>query len=220
MKNAKRQLAWFLSMLMVFTLIFSPSISADSARKKKVKLKKIVLNHSTYKLQKGKRLKLKAKFKPKKTTQKKIIWKSSKKKIAKVSKKGVVTALKLGKTKITAKVKGTKKKATCKISVVKKKNTPAQPPSNNTVSGGNVSAQPQQPTATPSSTPKYDRPSVTAPPVNRIDLTAKDAFYTEALANSDIVKNADGSITITFSKPNATVNFCLPDNAQTYYSNY
>ena len=101
MKNAKRQLAWFLSMLMVFTLIFSPSISVYSARKKKVKLKKIVLNHSTYKLQKGKRLKLKAKFKPKKTTQKKITWKSSKKKVAKVSKKGVVTALKVGKTKIT-----------------------------------------------------------------------------------------------------------------------
>lgn len=117
MKNVKKQLAWFFSVLMVITLILSTGITASFA-KKTVKLRKIVLNHSTFKLPKGKKLKLKASFKPKNTTQKKLKWKSSKKKVAKVSKKGVVKALKTGSAKITVSVKGTKKKAVCKIQVI------------------------------------------------------------------------------------------------------
>ncbi|MDD5948638.1 MAG: Ig-like domain-containing protein, partial [Lachnospiraceae bacterium] len=59
-----------------------------------------------------------------KNTKKKVTWKSSNKKVAKVSKKGKVTALKKGTAKITAKVSG--KKFTCNVNVVKKKKSTTQ----------------------------------------------------------------------------------------------
>ncbi len=52
-----------------------------------------------------------------KGTKKKVTWKSANKKIATVSKKGVVTAKAAGKVKITAKVKGKRKKYTCVVTV-------------------------------------------------------------------------------------------------------
>ena len=55
-----------------------------------------------------------------KNTSAKIKWSSSNKKIAKVSSKGTVKAVKLGKCTITAKVKG--KKLKCKVAVVTKEN--------------------------------------------------------------------------------------------------
>ena len=165
MKKRKKPIALFLIMSMVIMLIFPTGTPVSFARKKTVKLKKITLNHSTYKLQKGKSLKLKASFKPKKTTQKKIQWKSSKKSVAKVSKKGVVKAVKVGKATITAKVKGTKKKATCKIQVVLKTdngskgngnniqqpNTQINPPeSNGGTNGTTPTDQPDSPLHSPS----------------------------------------------------------------------
>lgn len=119
MRRSRKRLVWFLVLLMVANLL-SPIATESYAKKKTIKVKKITLNHSSYKLQKGKTLKLKVSFKPKKTTQKKIVWSSSKKSVAKVSNKGVVKALKVGKATITAKVKGTKKKAVCKIQVINK----------------------------------------------------------------------------------------------------
>ena len=116
MKKKRKILVWFMVLVMLSS-VFSPMTAASQA-KKKLKVKKITLNYSSYRLQKGKSLKLKVSFKPKKTTQKKITWTSSKKSVARVSKKGVVKALKAGKATITAKVKGTKKKAVCKIQVV------------------------------------------------------------------------------------------------------
>lgn len=233
MKYGKKQIAWFMSMLMVLMLISPMGTTISFARKKNVKLKKIVLNHSTYKLEKGKSLKLKASFKPKKTTQKKVVWKSSKKKIAKVSKKGVVKALKIGKATITAKVKGTKKKATCKIQVVNKvdnkkvvddpsvNNDPVpQPPSDNPVIPQSTPQASSLPPGPPVSTPKYDRPDVPAPSVQYIDLTAEGAYQNESPSGASIVNNPDGSITVTFSQQYAALNFFLPDNAQNYYSNY
>lgn len=233
MKYGKKQIAWFMSMLMVLMLISPMGTTISFARKKNVKLKKIVLNHSTYKLEKGKSLKLKVSFKPKKTTQKKVVWKSSKKKIAKVSKKGVVKALKPGKATITAKVKGTKKKATCKIQVVNKVNNKKvvddpsiyndpvpQPPADNPVIPQSTPQVSSLPPGPPASTPKYDRPDVPAPSVQYIDLTAEGAYQNESPSGASIVNNPDGSITVTFSQQYAALNFFLPDNAQNYYSNY
>lgn len=302
MKKRKKPIALFLIMSMVIMLIFPTGSPVSFARKKTVKLKKITLNYSTYKLQKGKSLKLKASFKPKKTTQKKIQWKSSKKSVAKVSKKGVVKALKVGKTTITAKVKGTKKKAVCKVQVVLSKNdgsgnysnnsdNPAQPDAPLNPSGPNgitptetpgssihttsapretdpsipgvtptapidpsetpaigntepptkvptkapTKAPTKEPTkaptkapahvptkvpASPSSSPKYERPDVTAPPVKYLDLTAEGTIHNETAAGATIVNNPDGSVTVSFLKQYAALNFYLPDNAQNYYSNY
>ena len=45
----------------------------------------------------------------------KIVFTSSNKKVAKVNKKGVITAKNKGKAVITAKIKGTSKKAKCKV---------------------------------------------------------------------------------------------------------
>lgn len=233
MKYGKKQIAWFMSMLMVLMLISPMGTTISFARKKNVKLKKIVLNHSTYKLEKGKSLKLKVSFKPKKTTQKKVVWKSSKKKIAKVSKKGVVKGLKPGKATITAKVKGTKKKAACKIQVVNKANNKKvvddpsiyndpvpQPPSDNPAVPQSTPQASSLPPGLPASTPKYDRPDVPAPSVQYIDLTAEGAYQNESPSGASIVNNPDGSITVTFSQQYAALNFFLPDNAQNYYSNY
>lgn len=116
MKKIKCVLAYVLALLMVFSGI--PHIGNVTVQaKKKVKAKTIMLNKKNYTLKKGKKIKLKATILPKKSTQKKILWSSSKKKVATVSKTGEVRAKKNGTTIITAKIKGTKKKASCKITV-------------------------------------------------------------------------------------------------------
>lgn len=83
---------------------------------KKLKAKKISLKKKVT-LYEGETLKLKAKLKPKGSTAK-IKWKSSKKKVASVSKNGTVTARKKGKTVITAQLPNGKK-AKCKVKVKK-----------------------------------------------------------------------------------------------------
>lgn len=84
---------------------------------KELKAKKISLNKKKATLHPGETLKLKAKLKPKGSTAK-IKWKSSKKKVASVSKNGTVTARKKGKAVITAQLPNGKK-AKCKITVKK-----------------------------------------------------------------------------------------------------
>ena len=84
---------------------------------RELKAKKISLNKKKATLHAGETLKLKAKLKPKGSTAK-IKWKSSKKKIASVSKNGTVTARKKGKAVITAQLPNGKK-AKCKITVKK-----------------------------------------------------------------------------------------------------
>ena len=116
MKKVRRTLAYVLALLMIFTGIpYTGPVTVQA--KKQVKAKSIKLNKTTYTLKKGKKVKLKATILPKKSTQKKVVWTSNKKKIATVSKSGVVKAKKKGTAVITAKVKGTRKKAKCKIIV-------------------------------------------------------------------------------------------------------
>lgn len=86
-------------------------IKVKELKAKKISLKKKVT------LYEGETLKLKAKLKPKGSTAK-IKWKSSKKKVASVSKNGTVTARKKGKAVITAQLPNGKK-AKCKITVKK-----------------------------------------------------------------------------------------------------
>ena len=72
----------------------------------------------------------------------------------------------------------------------------------------------------PTPTPKYERPSETALPVNSVDFTADGAVHNESSNGASIVNNPDGSMTVTFTKQYAALNFYLPDNAQIYYSSY
>ena len=100
----------FRKLILVFSVIIFliPSFETSAATKE-VKLKL----STTYKIQKGEKLKLYVKgYK----NSKKVKWKSSNKKIATVSKKGVVTGKKGGTCKITATIG--KKKYTAKIKVI------------------------------------------------------------------------------------------------------
>ena len=83
-------------------------------------IKKIKLNKKSVTIYIGKKVKLKVKAKGK------VKWKSSNRKIATVTKKGVVKAKKVGRSKITA-YKG-RRKAICKVVVKKKKNQPIVSP--------------------------------------------------------------------------------------------
>lgn len=75
----------------------------------------IKLNKSKRSLERGDTFKLRAKVRN--SSKKKIIWKSSKKKVATVNRRGVVTAKDKGKTTITATIAGTNIKARCVITV-------------------------------------------------------------------------------------------------------
>lgn len=116
MKKVRWALAYALTFFMIFTGIpYAGPVTVKA--KKQVKAKTITLNKTIYTLKKGKKVKLKATILPKKSTQKKVVWTTNKKKVAIVSKSGVVKAKKNGTATITAKIKGTKKKTTCKIIV-------------------------------------------------------------------------------------------------------
>lgn len=102
--------------------------SDDNNNKTKKTVKKVVITKKgsskaikkTLKLKKGKKLKLAAKVTVTGGASKKVTWKSSKKKVAKVTSAGVVTAKKKGTVKITATSKANKKKkCTITIKVVK-----------------------------------------------------------------------------------------------------
>ena len=108
-QHVKRNL--FLLTLML--LMLSMALPASAAAKIRISKKKATLYV-------GETLQLKVKG------AKKVTWSSSAKKVAKVSKKGKVTALKKGSAKITAKVNG--KKYVCRITV-KEKPAPATQPS-------------------------------------------------------------------------------------------
>ena len=102
MKSKKRSLLWAVILFLVFA-VASPASMTQVQAKKAVKAKSVTLNRKNVTLEKGKKLKLKATVKPKKATQKKIVWSSGNKKVATVSSKGVVKAKKKGKVTITVK---------------------------------------------------------------------------------------------------------------------
>ncbi len=98
---------------------------ADSSKKVKIKVTvgtpvtKVSLNTTSATMVVGKKMTLKATVKPTKASNKKVVWSTSNKKVATVSSKGVVKAVKAGTVKITATAKdGSGKKKTCKIKVV------------------------------------------------------------------------------------------------------
>ena len=81
---------------------------------------KVKLNKTKSTMTIGKKQTLKATVTPKKASSKAVVWKSSNKKVATVTSKGVVKAKKAGTATITATAKdGSGKKATCKVTVKK-----------------------------------------------------------------------------------------------------
>ncbi len=106
MKICKKKIALGLSLVLVTASIAAPSTESQAAKMK--------LNRSSATITVGKKVTLKVRG-----TKKKVKWTTSKKAIASVSQKGVVTGKKAGKATITAKVG--KKKFRCKVKVKAKK---------------------------------------------------------------------------------------------------
>lgn len=133
MKNSGKWKAIMMVMVLLMNVLILPggAGSVTEAASKKVTVKKIVSVNSltgsrTIRLAKGKKASLKTTVTvtPNKTANKKVTYKSSNKKIATVSKKGVITGKKAGTAKITvASAKNSKKKAVVTVKVVKGKVT-------------------------------------------------------------------------------------------------
>ena len=148
----------------------------------------------------GAKQKIKTSVKPKKATLKKLTFKSSAKKIAKVNAKGVITGVKAGKAKITVKaVDGSKKKAT--VSVVVTAGAVATSPAITT--GPAVTAK----VAPTTNVPATNAPATTAPAETKAPTTTAPAETTApALKPVEVPELADGeSYKVTFGKDTLNV---------------
>lgn len=150
---------------LVITSVFVPGQQTDAKAKVKLNKKKLVLTV-------GKKAKLKVK-----ETKKKVKWSSSKKKIATVTKKGVVKAKKKGTAKIVAKIG--KKKYTCKVVVKAKKKAKV------TSKPKAVAKVTAKPGTLPSKNPQVsDNPSQTTQPSEEGDPTTAKIILNDNVATT------------------------------------
>lgn len=183
---------------------FSDRISqARNVVSGKATVRKIKLNYSRYTLAKGKKLALKAKITPKKASKSSITWKSSKKTVASVSKKGVVTGKKVGTAKITAAVKGTRKKAVCMVKVVSRKanaTTQTQTTAKPVQSAG---VQAQQPVQIPAT--NIPNVQTTETPVTQVSAQPEDNTTVQPDVNTTVKpENTVTPSSSSTSKPSVT----------------
>ena len=178
-KTLKKAFSLVLCMSMAVTLAaVSPETKAAP------KAKKITLNAKKQTLTVGEKFKLKVKKVKPAGANKKVTWKTSNKKVVKVSKKGVVTAKAAGSAKVTATSKANKKvKAVCKVTVTDAKNS--QP------TASVVPNPTQQPDVTPTKTP---RPTPTP-----FELP-EDAMKDYASFNVGTVVNRDKTLDKSFTQ--------------------
>ena len=110
MKKSKFLKTWILTMVLIVSVVMPVNTPVSTQAAEKLKLNKTKVS-----IYVGKRTKLTAKN----TGDKKIVWSTSNKAIAKVSQKGSVLAVKAGTATIKATIKGTKQSASCKVTVGK-----------------------------------------------------------------------------------------------------
>lgn len=186
MKNLRKVTALLLMAVMVAGMLALSGSDVQAAKKK------VQLNKKTVTLEVGKKVTLKLKNAPKK---KKITWSSNKKKIATVSKKGVVTAKKAGKANIIAKVNG--KKYICKVTVKTKKKEdnkkqetqkPEKPTNSNNSSDLTTPSNPTTPS-------KPNQPAIPEPPkeVTLINTEGKNPNDVAALKKIITAQNSNGA---------------------------
>ncbi|MCI8307166.1 MAG: hypothetical protein HFH14_03855 [Lachnospiraceae bacterium] len=174
----KRIISAAMSICMLCTMAVSHMAGPDvSAAAKAIKVAKKSLN-----MKPGETAKLKVTVKPAKL-KKKLTYKSSKKKVAKVNQKGKITALKAGKAKITVKVKGLKIKAVCNVKVSAKDTVPNVTPGAPVITvkptdAPNISTAP---TLTPAPTPVPAPSEVT---LNENDIVTVEIGQTYNLKSS------------------------------------
>ena len=152
----------------------------------------------------GAKQKIKTSVKPKKATLKKLTFKSSVKKIAKVNAKGVITGVKAGKAKITVKaVDGSKKKAT--VSVVVTAGAVATSPAITTGPAVTAKVAPSATVAPTTNVPTTNAPTTNAPTTNA-PATNAPATTAPALTPVEVPELADGeSYKVTFGKDTLNV---------------
>lgn len=201
MKKAKKFLV--IAMITVMASAFGIVTCQTESSAKKVT---ISLNKKKCTLQVGKTVKLKASVKPSKK-KKKVTFKTSNKKVATVSKKGVVKGKKAGKATITAKIKGTKKKATCKVTV-KKKTTPKPPvtpsiapPVNPSVAVTSVSLDKTALTMCAGRTETLTADVAPANATNKTIVWSSSDSKTATVNNGVVTAVSKGSATITATNP-------------------
>ncbi len=137
----------FLSAAAIFTIFsvtstLTADITIDAANTKKIKnvsikIGKKAVTKKTYSLKKGRTATLKVTVTPKKA-KKSVSYKSSKKNIATVSRKGIIKAKKMGTTNIAVDVRGKDKKikkAWMKVKITDSAAKGANKPENNTSTG-------------------------------------------------------------------------------------
>lgn len=176
-QNCKRLAAVGLASVLAITTACIPSTNADAASAKKVKsvslkIGKKKVTKKTYTLKKGKKATIKVTVTPAKA-KKKVTFKSSKKSVATVSKKGKVTAKKAGTAKITVTVTGkNKKKKTTwvKIKVPATKKTTSATPTPTPPAKATATPTPKP---TPKPTPNYNNKpfdySISSNPIGTAD---------------------------------------------------
>ncbi len=109
---------------MIFALVLMCGGEAEAAKVKKIKTIAFKKYDKTLTIKKGESLKLNVTITPKKATNKKLKWKSSKKKVVSVNSKGVIKGKKKGSSTITVQTTdGTKLKLKLKVTVGQKVNS-------------------------------------------------------------------------------------------------
>lgn len=182
-----------ISLFLCLALVLTPVLPGEQALAKK----KIKLNKKSVTLFKGKKVKLKVTG-----TKKKVTWRSNKKKIATVSKKGVVKARKAGRTKIIARVAG--RKLVCKVKVKVKPKATKAPVKSTPKAGGQTHTPMPSPTGgtnggtgtTPAPTATPVDTSKPEPVFSKKSGSYAEAFDLELYApqGSTIYYTTDGSV--------------------------
>ena len=126
MGRVKRFVAALLTVVLLVTMLPFAQTEVYAAKKMKLNKKKITLTV-------GKKKRLRVKHKPKGV---KVKWRSKNKKIARVSKKGVVRAKRPGKATIIAKIG--KKKLKCRVRVKAKKKPSVKKPSGSSANNSKI----------------------------------------------------------------------------------
>lgn len=194
MKNGKHV---FITAALILALL-APIITTQAKTSDKIRFvnKKVTLQVGS-----KKKLSLNASYKS-------IKWKSSKKKVATVSKKGVVKALKVGTAKITA--IGKYGKAVCVVKVIKKTSeevinksgkdfslgaTDSKKEKAGTIGTGSKSQQPQK-TPGPMRTPD---PGLSIPPVTGVEQGGNEGTLIDPYYSGQ--DHVPGTISLSFSEP-------------------
>ncbi len=147
---------------LAFTSVWGNSTASQAAAKSKKKPKKIVLNKTKVKLNVGKTFKLKVKKVVPKKANSAVTYKSSKKKIATVNKKGLIKGIREGKVKITVTSKKNKK-LKIKVAVTVKGKNKVTPTPNNPPAASNPPAATGNPAPSSNPAPSNNPPAKTEP---------------------------------------------------------